>query len=324
MDYLYSVIIPVYNAEKTIHRCLDSLLGQAENRAELILINDGSTDQSGQICQEYALQYPCVVLIDQTNLGASAARNAGLEIARGKYILFVDSDDYVMPGYFDAFDFRDEDFIVFSYITMRAEHPAFFSLPEDLLASHSHTDRILHVLMHRIAGPCNKRFVRAIIQENNLRFKEDLIIGEDFIFGLEYMLLCATSCALNQHLYCVDETSPLSVTRSAKYNPTQFLLIYEYAFPICRNCRWDSKSKHRLIQRLDYLYCRTAFSTAEHCMTGLYDSLKDVCCLLSAYCSLYQKTISPINLCHWVMRMCVKFRLTPIIIFIAFLYKHLP
>ena len=91
----YSVIIPVYNSEKTVERCLQSLLAQDRNDVEIIVINDGSTDASGALLAEYASDHQNVLLIDQKNSGVSAARNAGIEKATGTYITFVDSDDYV-------------------------------------------------------------------------------------------------------------------------------------------------------------------------------------------------------------------------------------
>ena len=100
----YSVIIPVYNAEKTLKRCVDSLLEQDYTDAEIILVNDGSKDGSEDICREYAEAHPNIRLISQQNGGVSTARNAGLDAAQGEYIVFVDSDDHVVPGFFSIMD----------------------------------------------------------------------------------------------------------------------------------------------------------------------------------------------------------------------------
>lgn len=96
-----SIIIPVYKVEKYIRRCLDSVLGQTIKEIEIILIDDGSPDKCGTICDEYASRDPRVVVIHKENAGVSAARNSGLEVARGEYIGFVDSDDYVAPNMFE-------------------------------------------------------------------------------------------------------------------------------------------------------------------------------------------------------------------------------
>ncbi len=91
---LLSVIVPVYNVERYIKSCLDSIINQSYCDLEIILVNDGSTDQSGRICKEYTLRDSRIRLINKQNGGLSSARNTGLEIAKGNYITFIDADDY--------------------------------------------------------------------------------------------------------------------------------------------------------------------------------------------------------------------------------------
>jgi glycosyltransferase involved in cell wall biosynthesis len=95
---ILSVIIPVYNVAQYLHECLNSVMGQYKNGFEVICVNDGSTDNSLDILLEFQSQYPLIKIIDQKNGGLSAARNSGLKIASGKYIYFLDSDDYLFPG----------------------------------------------------------------------------------------------------------------------------------------------------------------------------------------------------------------------------------
>ena len=95
---ILSVIIPVYNVEKYLRKCVDSVLAQDIADMEVILIDDGSPDNSGAICDEYAEKDTRVKVIHKENGGAATARNVGLDIARGKYITFVDSDDYLLPN----------------------------------------------------------------------------------------------------------------------------------------------------------------------------------------------------------------------------------
>lgn len=90
-----SIIVPVYNAEKTLCKCLDSLVGQTYRDIEILLINDGSSDNSQKICESYANRFSEVLLINQNNSGPATARNTGINRARGKYLSFVDADDYV-------------------------------------------------------------------------------------------------------------------------------------------------------------------------------------------------------------------------------------
>lgn len=96
-----SVIVPVYKVESYLRRCIDSILNQTYTDFELILVDDGSPDNCGAICDEYAHRDNRVVVIHQKNSGVSAARNAGLDISKGDYLSFVDSDDYIYPQYLD-------------------------------------------------------------------------------------------------------------------------------------------------------------------------------------------------------------------------------
>ena len=102
MEDLISVIIPVYNVEKYIKRCLDSVIKQTYSKLEIILVDDGSTDNSGEICDEYAKKDERVIVIHKTNGGLSDARNKGIEKAKGKYIGFVDSDDWISENMYEA------------------------------------------------------------------------------------------------------------------------------------------------------------------------------------------------------------------------------
>ena len=98
LNSLVSVIIPVYNAEKFIKTCIDSVLAQTYTNIEIILINDGSVDYSKSICEKFANNASNIILINQQNSGVSAARNAGLKFATGKYVTFLDADDELPPN----------------------------------------------------------------------------------------------------------------------------------------------------------------------------------------------------------------------------------
>ena len=100
---MISVIIPVYNSEKYLHKCIDSVLSQSYTNFEVILVNDGSTDKSGAICDEYAEKDEKVRVFHKENGGVSSARNLGIEKAIGKYVCFIDSDDWVYDKLLESF-----------------------------------------------------------------------------------------------------------------------------------------------------------------------------------------------------------------------------
>lgn len=112
MEKLVSVIVPIYNREKYLRRCLDGILGQTYRNLEIVCVDDGSTDESPQICDEYAQKDSRVKVLHIPNGGVSNARNTGLDNAQGEYIFFVDSDDYVKETHIqDLLPQNDEDFM---------------------------------------------------------------------------------------------------------------------------------------------------------------------------------------------------------------------
>lgn len=98
MDELVSVIVPIYNATAYLADCIDHLISQTYKNIEIILVNDGSKDNSGEICKQYTIRDSRIKYLEQENSGVGAARNAGLKIATGQYVMFCDSDDYIQGG----------------------------------------------------------------------------------------------------------------------------------------------------------------------------------------------------------------------------------
>ena len=256
----FSVIIPVYNAENTINRCVDSLLNQSYEDFEIVLVNDGSKDRSGELCREYAERLPNVKYVAKENGGVSSARNAGLDVAEGEYILFVDSDDYVLDRYFESLEQNDRtDYLIFDIQIKRNE-----SLEEKVFPwnpSEEMWQNVLQLVTSRGGGPCNKRFRGKLIRKHGIRFPDDLNVGEDFVFCLNYLCCAASSEKCDQVLYCVDESSDHSLTRG--YHPDsveQALRIYRYAFSIIDSSDLSEQHKNMLRSVLDYNYYRTAFA----------------------------------------------------------------
>lgn len=183
---IYSVIVPVYNVERYLAECVESILTQdSESAYEIILVDDGSTDHSGEICDQYAEKVPHVRAIHQENHGQSNARNNGLRQAQGMYILFCDSDDLWAPEMLSSLDAvirENPDIVSFGYQTFDSDGNAQECriLPTCRpVSGREYLDELFHQGTLPVASPCMYLFRRAFLMENELYFDESLTYGED-------------------------------------------------------------------------------------------------------------------------------------------------
>lgn len=225
----YSIIIPVYNAEATLRRCLSSIVRQPFSDYELLLINDGSTDGSDRICREYADAYPQIRYVAKENGGVSSARNLGLEQASGTYILFVDSDDYVAEDYFavisDALEHDAPDLLLFGYRNFGSASTAW-----DTGVFHENTEvgvarRVSYAMeQYLFSSLLSKVFRRQLIERYGIRFEAGLSIGEDQVFIFSYAMHIQSIASVEDHLYNVDVSDGNSLSRKARSYLTQQLM----------------------------------------------------------------------------------------------------
>ncbi len=257
-----SVIIPIYNAERTLRRCLDSLVSQIEDSTELILVNDGSTDGTDAICQEYCKAYNNIQYITQDNSGVSAARNHGLRVATGEFVSFVDSDDTVTDQYFDILEESlESDLLVFCAQIIRNGVYYDSISPEKLAKADSLASFMVEFVRTRNGSPWNKRFRRTLIEENGITFPEDLRIGEDYVFCIRYLLCTRSAKAVLRCAYIVDESNQQSISR--RYSPDSYLQAlrnYQYTFDAISQSMLITEQKDELLKVLDYNYFRTSFA----------------------------------------------------------------
>ncbi|WP_027216039.1 glycosyltransferase family 2 protein [Butyrivibrio fibrisolvens] len=188
-----SIIIPVYNGQYTIRKCIDSILPQISSDTEIIIVNDGSTDRSGDICSSICEQDNRVKLINKNNGGVSSARNAGIEVASGKYIMFIDCDDIVPELYFDSFlqmmSQTDDEVFVLSRIATHYESDGRVVLEGSNLISDTYLSRDKLVDIwddHLWNAPYNKIYIRQLLIDDNIRFDENVRMGEDWLFNNAY------------------------------------------------------------------------------------------------------------------------------------------
>ena len=208
MRPMVSIIVPVYNAEQYLRRCVDSILNQEYTDFEVFLVNDGSTDSSGDICEEYGNKDTRVIVIQKENTGVSDSRNLALDRARGKYLQFLDSDDWITPDATRLFvraaeeygcDMVISDFyrVVGERLSPKGDIEEEGVLTQEEFAAHmmeNPADFYYGVLW-------NKLYRRDLVEEHSLRMDTNINWCEDFLFNLEYIRYAKVFYALHTPIY---------------------------------------------------------------------------------------------------------------------------
>lgn len=209
---MFSIIVPVYKAERYLNRCVDSILQQSNDNFELILVNDGSPDKCPQICDEYAVLDKRVIVIHKENGGVSSARNLGINVANGKYLVFVDSDDFIDTDMISIYEKainnnQSVDYLIsgttmITYDNETIEETIDYKLKTGVY----NTKTLLEALnidypLICISGPCSKVFKKEILDKHNIRFNEELTLGEDGYFNICYIEHCQEIVTLNDICY---------------------------------------------------------------------------------------------------------------------------
>lgn len=235
MEKLVSIIVPVYNAEDNIKRCLESLINQTYENIEIITVNDGSKDNSLQIIQDIALSDNRIKVFDKSNGGVSSARNLGIKNAGGKYLMFVDADDYISVNAVEECikAIGDGDAVQFLFNSIQINKSV--SLFPNLYNNYSEGKLdIKEVLAPFLTGdvPCNcwsYLYSVEVLRQNDILFDEELNYGEDFLFVLAYLLRIENIKLIAKPLYQYCETES-SLTRGVDN-----MLSNLKKFPLLRN-----------------------------------------------------------------------------------------
>lgn len=232
-----SIIVPVYNAEKTIGRCIDSILGQQYTDFELLLVDDGSKDGSGAICDSYALADSRVQVIHKENTGVSDTRNIGISRARGVYLQFLDSDDWITPDatklLVEAAGEHNCDLVISDFYRVVGER---VSRKGDI-----DEDRVLtreEYAAHMMEQPAdfyygvlwNKLYRRDIVADHHLQMDPEISWCEDFMFNLEYIRHAQRFYALQVPIYYYVKTKGSLASQSLSISKTirMKLMLFEY------------------------------------------------------------------------------------------------
>ena len=217
-----SVILPAYNAAPYLSRCLDSLLAQTEGNFELIVVDDGSTDGTGALCDTWAARDARIRVIHTENRGVSAARNRGLDAASGQYVLFCDADDAVAPDWIgrlcNAGTAEPADMVLCGVKLVYPSLTPAREVPTDWggIAGGVMPLSAVWQLQERglMLTPCNKSFRRSVLEENRLRFDESLAYCEDEQFILRYLLHAEHGFrVVREDLYIYEKDHAGSLTR---------------------------------------------------------------------------------------------------------------
>ncbi|MDN4495138.1 glycosyltransferase family 2 protein [Ureibacillus aquaedulcis] len=220
-----SFIVPAYNAEKTISRCLSSILNQTYKNIEIIVIDDGSIDSTYDICQSFSKEDRRIKLLTQNNLGASSARNKGIEIATGEYVQFVDADDYInvktVEVLVENLNKRFVDIIFFGFKLVKDSGV----FKEHLLINRLYKDpkeAMVYLIRQNMFGfTCNKLIRRSILTENEVKFRTDISLFEDQFFYFECFKYISSVETVSDTLYhyCLNDSS-----LSLKYRADRFAM----------------------------------------------------------------------------------------------------
>ncbi len=191
-----SIVVPAYNCAKVLKKSIQSLLNQSYEKIEIIIINDGSKDNTESVCKDLSESDSRVKTVTIENLGVSNARNTALKMATGEYIAFMDADDYVAENFIknmvDALT-DNVDLVCGGYNVISPEGNVMFSqIPESLKTNKAHYNEAVEMLQNYkcFNALWNKLFRKSIIQENNLQMDVNISMGEDLLFVIDYLSHC--------------------------------------------------------------------------------------------------------------------------------------
>lgn len=266
-NLLVSVIVPVYNIELYLTQCLDSILSQTYKTIEVILVDDGSSDRCPEICDTYALKDSRIKVIHKKNGGLSDARNAGLNLAKGKYVIFVDSDDYwagpeVLATLVKVFDDNQDsiDFVNFNcrYFYQSDGSLKPWPLYPDAVVQGKNAQEVISALVRNGIFPMSawmKLIKRKFLEENHIRFIEGTV-AEDIPWFLEILSKSCNFRFVNLYAYVYRKQviGALSSSFSAKKYHDLFLILCEETAKIQANYA-DSELKKALLSFMAYEYC---------------------------------------------------------------------
>lgn len=275
-----SVIVPAYNCEKFIERCLNSILNQSALEIEIIIINDGSTDNTNKICEEYVDKHNNIKLINKINEGQGIARNLGIKKAKGKYITFVDSDDYVNRNCYtiavELLEKNNADLFVGQIKKVSENENLKVALNNKNIIYHEYNDNKSDMIKSILAGrdinencrvsssTCDKIYTKKVLDVHNMCFlSEREYLSEDILFNIMYLKVCKKCVVSNMEMYnYVTNTNSFCHTYQKDYVEKMYKMLgvlNSYKFDI------TDEEYSRLVSEKIYGYIKSyMFQEVEH------------------------------------------------------------
>lgn len=268
-----SVIVPVYNVEQYLSCCIESILAQTFQDFELLLIDDGSTDKSGNICEEYATKDKRVRVFHKENGGVSSARNLGLDNACGEWVCFVDSDDSIAKEYVATLfvdDLTETSLVIMNYLDC-------LNVKDIRLSGKEMAKYFVESKLIQGTGPYCKLFNRSILNENGITFNAHIQMGEDGLFLLQYLyyidnIIFIKDRKLYKYVQHPDSLSTKYYTFESEYECFRLWLSYSYRFitkygEIFRNEEetiWKNRVDDAFLRAVQSLYrCKHTYKFVE-------------------------------------------------------------
>ena len=245
MEHLISIIVPIYNASKCLDKCITSITKQDYSNIEIILVNDGSTDNSKDVCDKYGRLDKRIKVLSKDNGGVSSARNMGLDNACGEYIMFVDADDYIEKNMVSLlYNELQQNGASMSIIGMNVS-----TLKSEIIVDYKEFDKVIDsrgeyiIALQRNWGPYCKLFDKKLIE--NVRFNTDYAIAEDLLFNTEVI--------------CKNDNFKIAVSKGAAYNYLELIgsaMNSEYSEKFLNGLECEEKvyEMFKSIERQDMLY----------------------------------------------------------------------
>jgi glycosyltransferase involved in cell wall biosynthesis len=260
---LVSIIIPVYNTQKYIHECIDSVINQTYKSIEIIIVNDGSTDKSGEICEEYSKHDKRIKVFHISNNGPSSARNIGIDHANGENIMFLDSDDYIdtdmINNMLSEMNENNSDLVINGHKICFEEKDrkivkVYFNKTTYINRKDFLNDFSKYFMALNIWG---KLYRTKIIKENNIRFINNLSLGEDLMFNSKYYNNVNRVSVLNNVHYNYRQVRDSLVHKDIRDRDEMIFIFYNAVKPLLINNDLYNERNKQIVEEVCLNLCLT-------------------------------------------------------------------